>query len=135
MSKRNVTRIPVAGGHPALQLVEMDGTLFSSPIHGADPSSGALSSDTETQLETAFENLQRLLQLAGLDATNLGIVTVNLQDKGDAALIDKPWRATFPGPKVGPTRKVNVYGLQADFRVQLEVTGVRGQSPRALKAP
>jgi 2-iminobutanoate/2-iminopropanoate deaminase len=135
MSRRNVTRIPVAGGQPALQLVEMDGTLFSSPVHGADPSSGALRNDTEGQLQTAFENLQRLLQLAGLNATSLGIVTVNLQDKSDAALIDKAWRTTFPDPQAGPTRKVNVYSLQADFRVQLEVAGVRGQSPRALKTP
>jgi 2-iminobutanoate/2-iminopropanoate deaminase len=125
----------MAGGHAALHLVEMGGMLFSSPIHGADPTSGALSSDPATQFEAAFENLQRLLQLAGADVSNVGIVKVNLGDKSNASLIDKPWRATFPDATVQPTRKVNVYGLQSDMKVQLEITGVRGQSPRALKAP
>ena len=135
MSRRRVTRIAVAGGQPALQLVELDGALFSGAIHGADPASGALSEQAETQFERAFENLRRLVQEGGADTTNLGIVTVSLNDKNDAALIDRQWRAAFPDTRIAPTRKLNVYGLPAGILVQLQVAGVLGRSPRALNAP
>ena len=133
MSRRKVTTIPVPGGMPALQLVELDGMLFSSGIHGADVQTGALSEDAQTQCEVAFRNLQRLLQSAGASSANLGLVTISVPEQPYIAFINEAWLATFPNASVGPTRKINVYPLPAGTQVQLEVAGVVGQTPKALK--
>src|SRR5579884_3188507 len=96
VSKRKVTRIDVAGGKPALQLVELNGMLFSGSIHGTDPKTGALSGDPERQFELAFQNLQTLLGQAGASSSELGLVTVNIPGASHREHINKPWLAMFP---------------------------------------
>ncbi len=132
VSRRKVTTIPVPGGMPALQLVELGGMLFSSGIHGADVETGALSEDGHTQCEAAFRNLQRLLQSAGASSANLGLVTIGVPEQAYVRFMNEAWFATFPDARVGPTRKINVYPLPAGTQVQLDVAGVAGQTPEAL---
>lgn len=135
MSSRKVTSIAVAGGKPPLQLVELNGMLFSSTIHGADPETGAIGSEPEKQFEVAFRNLQRLIEKAGASTEELGLVTVGIPDQSYRAYINKPWLATFPDEQLRPARKTNQYPLPDGAQVQLQVIGVAGQRPKPLEIP
>ncbi len=133
MTRRRLTRLPIAG-QPALELVELDGILFTGAVHGADSASGELTDRNEEQLDRAFDNLERLMREAGASAGNIGLVTVSVGSTDDARLIEKRWRRVF-GDSGGPTRKVNVYRLPPGVRVQLQAVGVVGKSPEPLRAP
>src|SRR5207247_1504470 len=126
---------PAAGGKPALQLVELNGMLFSSAVHGANVATGQLDDDPQTQFDTAFRNLQAVLGKAGAGPSELGLVTVSIPGQDHRAYINKPWLTMFPDEQVRPARKTNQFPLPAGMQVQLQAIGVRDQRPKALHIP
>ncbi len=136
MSRRALTSLPVGGGRPPLQLARLDGGLFStSSISAADPRTGALSANAGEQFQAAFDNLQRLLDMAGISPAELGLVTVNIPDQSYRPHINKPWLALFPDEQRRPARKTNQYPLPAGQQVQLQAMGLAGQRPKPLQIP
>jgi 2-iminobutanoate/2-iminopropanoate deaminase len=132
MSNRTVTTLP---GPAPLQIVELQGLLFSGTISGADSGTGVLHSKPEKQFKTAFENLARLLDTASSHTDELGLVTVGVPDAQYVAYLNEPWLRTFPDMRHRPACKVNQYPLPYGALVHLQVTGVRGRRPTSLEIP
>ena len=135
MNKRKITTLSAPGGKAAGQLVEIGGMLYSSRITGADPHIGRLSREPSEQVDTAFENLGRILDQAGAGPDALGLVTVCISDRNHARHIDKPWTTLFPNENNRPARKINEYALPDGELVQIQVVGAGGQRRQPIGVP
>lgn len=135
MNKRKMTTLSAPDGKAVGRLVKVGGMLFSSSITGVDPDTGRLSSEPSEQVDTAFENLGRILDQAGVCSDELGLVTVCVSDRNHARHIDKPWTTLFPNEKNRPPRKINEYGLPDGELVQIQVVGASGQQRQPIGAP
>jgi 2-iminobutanoate/2-iminopropanoate deaminase len=135
MSKRKMTTLSVPDGKAAGQLVEVGGMLFSSRITGVESDTGHLSAEPSAQVDKAFENLGRLLDLTGAHPDELGMVTVCISDQSHARHIDKPWTALFSDENDRPACKINEYPLPDGELVQIQVVGARGQKRQPVWVP
>ena len=109
--------------------------LFSSRITGVDLHTGQLSADPSEQVDRAFENLGRVLDLAGAEPDELGLVTVCISDENHARHIEKPWAALFADENNRPARKINEYTLPDGELVQIQVVGARGEKCQPVRVP
>ena len=62
---------PSRGAPPAVRIGNL---VFSSGIRGADSATGRLGEDSTRQAELAFENIQRVVELAGGTMDSIGHV-------------------------------------------------------------
>ena len=70
--------------------------IFSSGILGADPSTGKVPEDLESQCEFAFGNMKAMVENAGGDISGIGKITVYMKDRSQRDAVNKPWLAMFP---------------------------------------
>jgi enamine deaminase RidA (YjgF/YER057c/UK114 family) len=123
MPERKTTAIASAHGGGLLHLAELDGIFTTSAVPGSDPG-GA-----KEQIQSAFDDLGRLLDTAGVGRGSTGLLTVGIADADLAELVAGPWAELFPDPDARPALKINVYPQPAGQYVALQAIGVRGERP------
>ncbi len=99
--------------------------IFSSGILGADPSTGEVPADLESQCEFAFANMKTMLENAGATTDNVGSIKVYMKDRSQRAAVNKPWLEMFPDEEDRPARHAIEYdAFPPGVLVQLEVVAV-----------
>jgi 2-iminobutanoate/2-iminopropanoate deaminase len=99
--------------------------VFSSGIAGKDPASDTLPPEPERQAYFAFENMKRLLALAGSGLGDVGHVTVFINDDAMRDHVNREWFKHFPDEFDRPARHtILLPNLPRGMKVQLEIIAV-----------
>ena len=99
--------------------------IFSSGILGADPATGKIPEDLESQCEFAFGNMKAMVENAGGDISGIGKITVYMKDRSQRDAVNKPWLAMFPDEDDRPARHAIEYdAFPPGVLVQLEIIAV-----------
>ncbi len=99
--------------------------IFSSGILGADPATGKVPGDLESQCEFAFANMKTMVENAGGDISGIGKITVYMKDRSQRDAVNKPWLAMFPDEDDRPARHAIEYdAFPPGVLVQLEIIAV-----------
>lgn len=118
-------RAPKAIG-PYSQAVADGGLLFCSGQIGLDPASGELvSGGTAAEAERVMQNLQAVLEAAGLGFAHVVRTTIFLVDLADFATVNEIYGRFLQQPY--PARAtVGVAALPRGARVEIDAIAVRG---------
>jgi 2-iminobutanoate/2-iminopropanoate deaminase len=127
MSRRHVEspRGPAALG-PYSHAVWCGDTLYLSGQTPVEPATGALvEGDVEAQAHRAFDNLELVLQDAGLTMDDVVKVNVYLTDMADFPAMNAAYRTRFTAPYPARTT-VAVAALPLGASIELERVARRG---------
>ena len=115
----------VQHGAPIPMGARVGNMIFSSGIIGADPSTGQVPADLESQCEFAFANMKTLVENAGGTVQNIGSIKVYMKDRSQREAVNRPWLEMFPDEDDRPARHAIEYGaFPPGVLVQLEVVAV-----------
>ena len=99
--------------------------IFSSGIMGADPITGKVPEDLESQCVFAFANMETMLEKAGATTKNIGSIKVYMKDRSQREAVNAPWLEMFPDENDRPARHAIEYdAFPPGILVQLEVVAV-----------
>jgi len=99
--------------------------IFSSGIIGADPSTGQVPEDLESQCVFAFANMKTMVENAGGSVQNIGSIKVYMKDRSQREAVNRPWLEMFPDENDRPARHAIEYSaFPPGVLVQLEVIAV-----------
>ena len=126
MARREVVEDPSIPHHrnPIPPAVKIGGYVFSSAISGEDPASGTLPPEVERQVAQAFQNLRRVLEVAGGATDDVAAVTVLLKDMEHRELVNREWLKMFPDEHNRPVRHSVRSELAGGMLVQLQIIAV-----------
>jgi len=99
--------------------------IFSSGIMGADPATGKVPEDLESQCVFAFANMKTMLENGGATTKNVGSIKVYMKDRSQREAVNRPWLEMFPDEDDRPARHAIEYdAFPPGILVQLEVVAV-----------
>ena len=99
--------------------------IFSSGIIGADPATGKVPDDLDSQCVFAFANMKTMLENAGGNLENIGSIKVYMKDRSQREWVNRPWLEMFPDEDDRPARNAIEYdAFPPGILVQLEVIAV-----------
>ena len=117
----------VRHGAPIPMGARVGNMIFSSGIIGADPSTGEVPEDLESQCVFAFANMKTMVENAGGTVQNIGSIKVYMKDRSQREAVNRPWLEMFPDEDDRPARHAIEYGaFPPGVLVQLEVIAVVG---------
>lgn len=118
----HTTQAPAAIG-PYSQAVRIGDFVFTSGQVALDPATGQLvDGGIEAQTRRVLQNLQAVLQGAGLDLTRVVKTTVFLKDMNDFTAMNKVYAEHLQTGGAAPARStVEVARLPKDALVEIEV--------------
>ena len=112
-------------GAPIPMRARVGNMIFSSGIIGADPSTGEVPEDLESQCVFAFANMKTMVENAGGTVQNIGSIKVYMEDRSKREAVNRPWLEMFPDEDDRPARHAIEYGaFPPGVLVQLEVIAV-----------
>ncbi len=112
-------------GAPIPMGARVGNMIFSSGIIGADPSTGEVPEDLESQCVFAFANMKTMVENAGGTVRNIGSIKVYMKDRSQREAVNRPWLAMFPDEDDRPARHAIEYGaFPPGVLVQLEIIAV-----------
>ncbi len=115
----------VRHGAPIPMGARVGNMIFSSGIIGADPSTGDVPEDLESQCVLAFANMKTMVENAGGMIQNIGSIKVYMKDRSQREAVNRPWLEMFPDEDDRPARHAIEYGaFSPGVLVQLEVIAV-----------
>jgi 2-iminobutanoate/2-iminopropanoate deaminase len=109
--------------------------VFSSTITGTDPRTGQLGEGPDQQLEFAYQNLQALIDSAGITSDNVAHVTNFIRDQSLRPYLNKPWLAMFPDENNRPARKTTQFELPGNQLIQIQMLAIAGATRQRLEIP
>lgn len=116
------------GHHDPIPMGARIGDLYaSSGVSGVDPSGGdrLMSAEgVEAQSKFGLGNIEALVKAGGGTLTNIGHMTLLIQDYADLPVIDAAWERVFPDPNDRPARQIMKLGTQGNSRVQFHMLSV-----------
>jgi 2-iminobutanoate/2-iminopropanoate deaminase len=107
--------------------------VFSAGVTAADPDTGAVSGDTESQMAAAFANLDRLLAEAGIDRGAVLRIGGYLRDLGEKDVLNHAMVAAFPDAAQKPVHKYVPASLPPGVNVSLQVIARGGVERRIIE--
>ena len=115
----------VRHGAPIPMGARVGNMIFSSGIIGADPSTGTVPEDLESQCVFAFANMKTMVENAGGKVENIGSIKVYMKDRSQREAVNGPWLEMFPDEDDRPARHAIQYdAFPPGVLVQLEVIAV-----------
>ena len=115
----------VKHGAPIPMGARVGNMIFSSGIISADPSTGTVPEDLESQCVFAFANMKTMVENAGGKVQNIGSVKVYMKDRSQREAVNRPWLEMFPDEDDRPARHAIEYdAFPPGVLVQLEVIAV-----------
>ncbi|KFF68488.1 endoribonuclease L-PSP [Pectobacterium brasiliense] len=117
---------PAAIG-PYVQGVDLGSMIFTSgqiPVH---PKSGLVADNITAQTRQSLENVQAIVEAAGLKVSDIVKMTVFVKDLHDFALVNTAYEAFFNEHSAPfPVRScVEVARLPKDVKIEIEAIAVR----------
>jgi 2-iminobutanoate/2-iminopropanoate deaminase len=116
-------RIDIPGVPARDPTVKLGHLLFTSRVHGTDPSTGKASEGFEPQAERAFRNILTLAELAGGSAASVRQITVFLANPAYAQPARQHFERTFPA-NGRPSLHVMEAFIPPHLDIMVEMTGV-----------
>jgi 2-iminobutanoate/2-iminopropanoate deaminase len=113
--------------------VRMGPVLYVPGLTGADPASGIMPGDMASQVRAAFDNLERLLETAGVPATQLLRITGYMRDLKDKDLLNNEMVSRFPVWAQKPVHKYVPATLPEGVEFALQAIAVEGGERRILE--
>ena len=115
----------VKHGAPIPMGARVGNMIFSSGIIGADPGTGTVPEDLESQCVFAFANMKTMVENAGGKLENIGSIKVYMKDRSQREAVNRPWLEMFPDEDDRPARHAIEYdAFPPGVLVQLEVIAV-----------
>ena len=115
----------VKHGAPIAMGARVGNMIFSSGIIGADPSTGTVPEDLESQCVFAFANMKTMVENAGGKLENIGSIKVYMKDRSQREAVNRPWLEMFPDEDDRPARHAIEYdAFPPGILVELEVIAV-----------
>ena len=112
-------------GAPIPMGARVGNMIFSSGIIGADPSTGQVPDNLESQCVFAFANMKTMVENAGGSVQNIGSIKVYMKDRSQREAVNRPWLEMFPDENDRPARHAIEYSaFPPGVLVQLEVIAV-----------
>ena len=115
----------VKHGAPIPMGARVGNMIFSSGIMGADPATGTVPEDLESQCVFAFANMKTMVENAGGTIKNIGTIKVYMKDRSQRGAVNRPWLEMFPDEEDRPARHAIEYdAFPPGVLVQLEIVAV-----------
>jgi len=115
----------VKHGAPIPMGARVGNMIFSSGIMGADPATGIVPEDLESQCVFAFANMKTMVENAGGTIKNIGTIKVYMKDRSQREAVNRPWLEMFPDEDDRPARHAIEYdAFPPGVLVQLEIVAV-----------
>ena len=115
----------VKHGAPIPMGARVGNMIFSSGIMGADPATGTVPEDLESQCVFAFANMKTMVENAGGTIKNIGTIKVYMKDRSQREAVNRPWLEMFPDEDDRPARHAIEYdAFPPGVLVQLEIGAV-----------
>ena len=115
----------VKHGAPIPMGARVGNMIFSSGIMGADPATGTVPEDLESQCVFAFANMKTMVENAGGTIKNIGTIKVYMKDRSQREAVNRPWLEMFPDEEDRPARHAIEYdAFPPGVLVQLEIVAV-----------
>jgi len=115
----------VKHGAPIPMGARVGNMIFSSGIMGADPATGTVPEDLESQCVFAFANMKTMVENAGGTIKNIGTIKVYMKDRSQRGAVNRPWLEMFPDEDDRPARHAIEYdAFPPGVLVQLEIVAV-----------
>ena len=112
-------------GAPIPMGARVGNMIFSSGIMGADPATGTVPEDLESQCVFAFANMKTMVENAGGTIKNIGTIKVYMKDRSQREAVNRPWLEMFPDEDDRPARHAIEYdAFPPGVLVQLEIVAV-----------
>lgn len=109
-------------GNPIPAASRVGPMLVSSGINGMDSADGSIPNALEDQARLVFENIERIMAVAGGATTDIAKCTFFVRDKSSKADIDAHWNSMFPDEDSRPARHTLVYDhLPGPVLLQAEI--------------
>ena len=113
--------VSISGAPPAVRIGNL---VFSSGIRGADSATGRLGEDSTRQAELAFENIQRVVELAGGTTDSIGHVMLWTRDRSCRDAANGTWLAAFPDDHNRPCRHAVSLDLDSGVHIEPQIIAV-----------
>ena len=115
----------VKHGAPIPMGARVGNMIFSSGIMGADPATGTVPEDLESQCVFAFANMKTMVENAGGTIKNIGTIKVYMKNRSQRGAVNRPWLEMFPDEDDRPARHAIEYdAFPPGVLVQLEIVAV-----------
>lgn len=115
----------VKHGAPIPMGARVGNMIFSSGIMGADPATGTVPEDLESQCVFAFANMKTMVENAGGTIKNIGTIKVYMKNRSQREAVNRPWLEMFPDEDDRPARHAIEYdAFPPGVLVQLEIVAV-----------
>jgi 2-iminobutanoate/2-iminopropanoate deaminase len=111
----------ISKNHPNPMGCRVGTFVFSSGIGGNDPSGKETSNDTSLRTALALSNARTLLETGGGGLSDIGMVSITVNDYADEEAILRRWHEFFPDPADQPARHIMAFGGRGSYPVQLHV--------------
>ncbi|WGL98604.1 RidA family protein [Arsenophonus sp. aPb] len=117
---------PAAIG-PYVQGVDLGNMIITSGQIPVDPKTGEIADDITAQTTQSLENIQAIIEKAGLNVANIVKTTVFVKDLNDFASVNATYEAFFNKHNAPyPARScVEVARLPKDVRIEIEAIAIR----------
>ncbi|MFV9996818.1 MAG: RidA family protein [Arsenophonus endosymbiont of Dermacentor nuttalli] len=122
----NTEDAPAAIG-PYVQGVDLGNMVITSGQIPVDPKTGVIAEDIITQTTQSLENIQAIVEKAGLNVANIVKTTVFVKDLNDFASVNATYETFFNKHNAPyPTRScVEVARLPKDVLIEIEAIAIR----------
>ena len=119
-------KAPAAIG-PYVQGVDLGSMIITSGQIPVDPATGAVADDVSAQARQSLENVQAIVEAAGLKVSDIVKMTVFVKDLHDFTLVNTAYEAFFNEHSAPfPARScVEVARLPKDVKIEIEAIAVR----------
>ena len=130
MSKVLATENAPAAIGPYVQGVDLGSMIITSGQIPVNPKTGEVPADVAAQARQSLENVQAIVESAGLKVSDIVKTTVFVSDLNDFATINQVYQQFFDEHKaIYPTRScVQVARLPKDVKLEIEAIAVRGDT-------
>lgn len=127
MSRTISTEHAPAAIGPYVQGVDLGGMIITSGQIPVDPKTGLVADDITAQARQSLDNVQAIIEAAGLKVSDIVKTTVFVKDLNDFATVNAAYEAFFTEHKAPfPARScVEVARLPKDVKIEIEAIAIR----------
>ena len=127
MSREISTENAPAAIGPYVQGVDLGSMIITSGQIPVDPKTGAVAEDVAAQARQSLENVQAIVEAAGLQVSDIVKTTVFVKDLNDFGTVNAAYEAFFSeqGAPFPARSCVEVARLPKDVKIEIEAIAVR----------
>jgi 2-iminobutanoate/2-iminopropanoate deaminase len=106
--------------------IRVGDAVYAWRIPSQDPASGASSGGPVAQMGQAIDNMQAVVNAAGLKPENVARATGYIRDPANREVVYEPWDALYPDPQDRPAFKVLIEALPEGVEAWMQMLAYAG---------